>query len=159
MTPVELRTILEYNPSTGAIQNKKTKRYLQPDHDGLVTIFHKKSYKMKLERIAYTLAFGKEPGKDKKVLHKNLDISDNSLDNLSLVTRRIFLQIKEAHKNLTQSIRLSAHPTDQFSYIVHWIENNHDKQKVVYDLAAARQVMLKLQLKYSKILTKYCVFD
>lgn len=162
MTPVRLRELLEYNPTTGVVSNKKTSRILQPDHDGLVTIFcskQKKAYKLKLERIAYTLAFGVQPRTDQRVLHKNLDTSDNSSKNLSLVSRSIFLQIKEAQKNLVQNIRITQHPNDQFNYVVHWMEKNRDKQKVVYDIVKARQIMLKLQLKYSKILTKYCLFE
>lgn len=162
MTPVQLRTLLDYDPYTGVIQNRKTKRRLIPDYDGLVVIFcseSKKAYKMKLERIAYTLAFGIPPKEDKRVLHKNLDISDNRSNNLSLVTRGVFLQIKEAQKNLTGGIRISAHTVDQFNYVVYWMERNQEKQRVVSDIIEARRIMLRLQLKYSKILTKYCLFD
>jgi hypothetical protein len=162
MTPDRLKEILDYSASTGVITNKKTKRILQADHDGLVAVFcskQKKLFKIKLEKIAYILAYGVNPNSEQKVLHKNLDISDNSSKNLTLVTRRVFLLIKEAHRNLTQGIRLSSHPTDQFNYVVYWIEQNQEKQKVVHDIVEARKVMLKLQLKYSKILTKYCVFD
>lgn len=161
MTPVRLRELLDYDPSTGVVKTRKG-RVLMPDHDGLVVIFcseTKTKIKQKLERIAYTLAFGVVPRKDKKVLHKNLDISDNSSKNLSLVTRGIFLQIKEAQRNLTQGIRLSAHCTDQFDYVVSWIDQGKEKHLVFSDIGAARKFMLKQQLKYSKILTKYCVFD
>jgi hypothetical protein len=162
MTPVRLRDILNYDPASGVISNRKTSRKLIADHDGLVTVYctkQKKSYKLKLERIAYTLAYGIQPRADQRVLHKNLDISDNSSKNLSLVSRSTFLLIKEAQKNLTQNIRISAHPHDQFNYVVHWIDKNQEKHKVVHDITKARQLMLKLQLKYSKILTKYCLFD
>jgi hypothetical protein len=162
MTPSRLKEILNYDSSTGVITTKKTNRVLIGDHDGLVVISctkSKKTYKLKLERIAYALAFGMTPRKDYKVLHKNLNILDNSSRNLGLVSRGIFLQIKEAHRNLTQSIRISGHPVDQFDYVVYWIEQNQEKQKVVHDIVEARKVMLKLQLKYSKILTRYCVFD
>lgn len=165
ITPVKLREILSYDPLTGVIVNKKSKRLLQADHDGLVVIFCagtdgiKKKYKLKLDRVAYALAFGISPREDRRILHKNLDTNDNSLSNIILVTRTVFLSVKEAHRNLTQAIKITNHPTDQFNYVVHWIEKNRDKQKVVHDITAARRFMLGLQLKYSKILTKYCVFD
>lgn len=162
MQPTRLRELLDYDPLVGTIRNKKTKRVLQPDHDGLVILFdsaEKKSTKLKLDKIAYALAFGTFPKDDKRVLHRNLNQNDNRLNNLVLVSRNTYLQIKEAHKNLTTGIRLVAHSTDQFSYIVHWFEDGSERTKILQDIVPARELQLKLQLKYSKILTKYCVFD
>jgi len=162
MTPERLREILDYDPLSGTITKKKSKRVLQPDPDGLVIIFdsqNKRSIKMKLDRIAYALAFGILPKEDKRVLHKNLNQSDNRLNNLQLVSRQVYLQIKEAYRNLTTGIRLSAHPTDQFCFVLHWYEDGAERSKILQDVVPARELQLKLQLKYSKILTKYCVFD
>lgn len=162
MQPERLRELLDYDPRSGIIKSKKSQRVLRADEDGLVIIrdpVDKKSYKLKLDKIAYTLAFGVQPKEDKRILHKNLDQQDNRLKNLSMVSRAVFLQIKEAHKNLTGGIRLIAHPTDQFSYVLSWFEQGIEKFKIVQDLVPARELQLKLQLRYSKILTKYCVFD
>lgn len=162
MSPERLKELLDYDYLSGTITNKRTKRRLQADHDGLVVLFDsasKRSIKMKLDRIAYALAFGSLPKADQRVLHKNLDTTDNKLNNLSLVSRTLFLQIKEAHKNILGGIKIVAHPTDQFCYILHWFENGAEKTKILQDIVPARELQLKLQLKYSKILTKYCVFD
>ena len=59
MKPERLREVLDYDPLSGRILNKKTRRLLQPDPDGLVIIFDsatKRSIKMKLDRIAYAMA-------------------------------------------------------------------------------------------------------
>lgn len=157
-----LREILDYDPLSGTIKNKKSGRVIRPDPDGLVIIFDskiKKSIKMKLNKVAYALAFGVFPKEEKRVLHKNLDTSDFRLKNLGLVSRQAYLDIKEAHKNLTTGIRLVAHQTDQFCYSVHWFESGIEKTKVLQDIVPARELQLKLQLRYSKILTKYCMFD
>lgn len=162
ITVDRLREILEYHPSTGLCYNKKTNRVLQQDYDGLVGVFcsvQKKSFKLKLERTAYALAHGVFPRKDQKVLHRNLDTSDNRPVNLVLVSRTVFLQIKEAQKNLEGSIRITPHATDQFDFVVHWLEKAKERQKIVQDITEAKRVVLKLQLKYSKTLTKYCLFD
>ena len=162
MQPERLRQLLDYDPLSGIIKNKKTKRILQADHDGLIILYDsatKRSIKLKLDRIAYAMAFGVFPKEDKRVLHKNLNQEDNRLKNLTLVSRAISLQIKEAHKNLSTGIRLVQHSTDQFAYIVHWFEDGVEKTKILQDIVPARELQLKLQLKYSKILTKYCVFD
>jgi len=161
LAPEELRELLDYNPSTGAVTTKR-KRVLTADHDGLVVVFdgkNKKSIKMKLDRLAYMLAFGEHPKETNRILHKNLDISDNRLVNLVQVSREVFIKIKEAQRNLTTGIRVVLHPTDQFSYNVFWYEKGVEKSKLIQDIGLARRFQVKLQLKYSKILTKYCLFD
>lgn len=158
-----LKDILEYDPLSGSVSIRKSRRTLLPDYDGLVVIFDRqaksKSKKYKLERIAYYLAFGVFPGDDQRVLHKNLDQEDNSLKNLSLVSRSQYYKIREAYKNLQGSIRLLPHPTDQFDYLVYWMEDGKEKNRVFRDIIAAKKFQLSLQLKFSKILTKYCLFD
>lgn len=158
-----LKELLEYDSSTGKVLLKKSKRILAPDQDGLVVIFDRlaspKVRKYKLERVAYFLAFGVFPREDQRVLHKNLDPEDNRIQNLSLVSRSVFRQIKEAHRNLTGGIHLIPHAVDQFSYILKWFEGGVEKSKIIQDIVVARRQQLKLQLKYSKILTKYCLFD
>lgn len=158
-----LREILEYCPSSGKINNRKTKRVLAADSDGLVIIFDRKakvkSTKYKLERIAFALAYGYFPSEAQKVLHKNLDSTDNRIKNLTLVSRSVFKQIKEAYRNVSGGIRIVPHPTDQFAYVLYWFEGGIEKNKVIQDVVVAKRQLLKLQLKYSKILTKYCIFD
>jgi len=157
-----LKEILDYDPSTGKVYTKKG-RQLTPDQDGLVVVFDSKantrSVKHKLEKVAYYLAFGDYPRQDQKVLHRNLDENDNSAKNLSIVSRSVYRQIKEAHKNLTGGIHMIPHGIDQFSYVLKWFDSGVEKSKIIQDIVIARKVQLKLQLKYSKILTKYCVFD
>lgn len=161
ITPERLRELLSYDPSTGVIKTKR-QRVLTADHDGLVVVFDgisKKSIKMKLERIAYTLAFGVAPKETHRILHKNLDLNDNRLANLQQVSRELFIKIKEAHRNLSTGIKVVAHPTDQFSYNVFWYEQGVEKCKLIQDIGLARRFQVVLQLKYSKILTKYCLFN
>jgi len=162
MQPERLRQILDYDPLSGIIKNKRTKRVLQADHDGLVIVFDslaKRSFKLKLDRVAYAMAFGEFPKEDYKILHRNLNSQDNRLNNLHAVSRKVFLQIKEAHKNLSSGIRLAPHPMDQFAYVLYWYEGGVERTKLLQDVVPARELQLKLQLKYSKILTKYCIFD
>ena len=161
ITPVQLKNLLDYNPSTGVITTRR-KRVLTADHDGLVVIFDsntKRSIKMKLDRIAYALAYGEHPKDTSRILHKNLDQYDNRLVNLVQVSRELFIKIKEAHRNLSTGIKVVAHPTDQFSYNVFWYEQGVEKCKLIQDIGLARRFQVVLQLKYSKILTKYCLFN
>jgi len=158
-----LKELLEYDALTGKVSIRKNKRVLTPDHDGIVMIFDReakpKHKKYKLEKIAYYLAFSIFPREDQRVLHKNLDPEDNRQTNLVLVSRSVYKQIKEASRNVAGGIRIVPHATDQFSYMLHWFENGIEKIRLVQDIVIARRYMVRLQLKYSKILTKYCVFD
>lgn len=162
-THERLKDLLGYDSTSGKVFLKKSQRILQADQDGIVVIFDKlatpKIRKYKLERIAYYLAFGVFPREDQRVLHKNLEVEDNRMQNLALVSRSVFRQIKEAHRNLTGGIHLVPHATDQFSYILKWYEGGIEKSKIIQDIVIARRQQLKLQLKYSKILTKFCLFD
>lgn len=155
MTPERLKELLDYDHLSGIITNKRTKRRLQADHDGLVILFDlpwSVLWRWSLTELPMLWPSDHYLWVDQRVLHKNLDIYDNRLNNLSLVSRALFLQIKEAHKNILGGIKIVAHPTDQFYYILHWFENGAEKTKILQDIVPARELQLKLQLKYSKIL-------
>ncbi len=158
-----LKELLDYCPSSGKVTIKKNKRVLAPDNDGLVVIFDRqanpRSKKYKLDRLAFFLAFNIFPREDQRVLHKNLDVQDNRLQNLTLVSRSIFRQIKEADRNLSGGIRILPHSTDQFAYVLYWFEGGVERSKIIQDIVVAKRYLIKLQLKYSKILTRYCLFD
>lgn len=118
-----------------------------------------KSVKYKLDKLAYFLWTGIFPSENSKILHKNLDDNDNRASNLVEVSRGTYNKIKEAEKNLDYGIRIGNHPTDQLSHILYWYENGAERFKVVGDIVVAKRLKTKLQLKYSKFLTKYCIFD
>jgi hypothetical protein len=93
------------------------------------------------------------------ILHKNLDESDYRYCNLKLISKKTYNSIKEAHRNLSGYLRLQPHPKDMFSYVLIWKENGKDKILVVQDIVVAKRMHNKLQLKYAKILSRYCIFD
>ena len=162
LSPERLREILDYNQVTGVVSVRKSKRPLFASTDGSASFTDpqaKKLVKMKLDKIAYVLAYGKYPRRDQRILHRNLNEDDNSLVNLMLVHRNAFLQIKEAHRNLTSALKMKLSEHDQMSYVVTWTDNGAVMTRVVDDIVPARKLMLKLQLKFSKILGKYCIFD
>lgn len=118
-----------------------------------------KSVKYKLDKLAYYLFTGVFPTDKQKVLHKNLDESDNSAVNLAVVPRSTYNKIKEAVKNLDYGIRIINHPTDQLAHLLCWYDAGVERSKVVEDIVVAKRLKTVLQLKYSKFLTKYCIFE
>ncbi len=159
----ELTNLIKYETVDGTfflIKDNQKHRQLFSDEEGYIIFFKKgKKYKLKASKLAYELGNRMIVPKDKVVLHRNLDLTDYRLVNLKLVTKKVYQTIKEAHKNLSYNLKLLPHAHDVFSYVLTWRENGRDKSLVVQDIVIARRKYLKLQLKYAKILSTYCVFD
>ena len=155
--------ILKYDPKTGEVRVRRNNRLLIADHDGLVYVFDSngspKSVKYKLDKLAYYLWTQEFPSENCRILHRNLDDCDNRAVNLLEVSRGVYNKIKEASKNLDHGIRIINHPTDQMSHILLWYEGGQEKERVIEDIVVAKRLKTRLQLRYSKFLTKYCMFD
>ena len=157
----KLKELLKYSPETGEF-TKNSGKPLVPDFSNLLHIYDpetRKVTKMKADLVAWILFSGGLLLPDYKILHKNMQDSDNRINNLTCVSTVEYKQIKEAYLNLTEDIQLFMHPKDKFSYIVQYRENGVIKKKVIKDNEVAKKFVLKLKLKYSKILTRYCIFD
>lgn len=157
---------IEYDLHTGSFFLLKTtaggttKRQIFPNDDGYLLFYRESTkYKLKANRLALELGTGKQIDANKLVLHKNLDTNDYRLQNLCAVTRTVYKKVKEAHRNLNGALKLVPHPTDAFSYVVQWKEDNKQMQQVVQDIVVAKRLFTKLQLRFAKLLNKYCVFD
>lgn len=157
---------IEYDLLTGSFFLLKTtsggttKRQIFPNDDGYLLFYRESTkYKLKANRLALELGTGKQIDAHKLVLHKNLDVNDYRLQNLCAVTRTVYKKVKEAHRNLNGALRLVPHPQDAFCYVVQWKEDNKQMQQVVQDVVVAKRLFTKLQLRFAKLLSKYCVFD
>jgi hypothetical protein len=142
------------------MKNNCRYRRIFPNEDGYI-VFYKdnKRFKFKANKLAIELVQNISVQKDKIVLHKNLDETDYRYINLKLITKKTYNSIKEAHRNLSGALKLQPHSKDVFSYLLTWKENSKDKILVVQDIVIAKRLYTKLQLKYAKILNRYCVFD
>jgi hypothetical protein len=157
---------IEYDLVTGAFFLLKlnpslvTKRQIFPNEDGYLLFYRQGTkFKIKANKVALELGTARLLDDNKVVLHKNLDVNDYRLQNLCAVTRTVYKKVKEAHRNLNGALKLVPHPTDAFSYVVQWKEDNKQMQQVVQDIVVAKRLFTKLQLRFAKLLSKYCVFD
>ena len=161
MTTKRLKELLEYEASTGEVRRKSSGRVLSPDFAGFVSIYDpavKKTTKMKLKNAIW-LWMGYDIFPAQVVFQKNMQEEDYSLKNICIVSKSTYVKVKEAYKNINESIRLTQHPIDMFSNVLHWYQDGAGRSKVIGDIIVAKREMLKLKLYYSKILTTYCVFD
>ncbi len=142
------------------MKDNKIIRRIFPDEEGYL-IFYRNGSRLKLRanKVAMELITSEKLPKGKVILHKNLDKTDYRLQNLAVVSKVVFNKIKEASRNLLGALKMTPHSTDVFSYVLSWKESNKDRKLVINDVVIAKKVFNKLQLKYSKILSKYCLFD
>ena len=157
----KLRELVKYDSQTGEF-TKKSGKPLVPDFSNLLHIYDpetRKVTKMKADLVAWVLFYDELPIAGARILHRNMQESDSRINNLILVSSEEYKQVQEAYLNLTEDIQLLLHPKDKFSYVVQYRENGVLKKKVIKDSEVAKKFVLKLKLKYSKILTRCCIFD
>lgn len=154
---------VRYDHLTGELFYKKNDRLMKPDEDGFVFYSQAKPEKLlikvKANKLCCLLGFGKPVRQDQRVLHRNLNESDCRLRNLLVVPRKVYLQINEARLNLESRLRLVPHEQDQHSYWLIQRKEGMDRRELIHDIVIAQRRLLNAQLKYAKILSKYCVFD
>lgn len=160
---LKLNDMLHYEILTGRFFIKKNAdlvREIFPTEEGYLMFYRQgKRIKLKANKVAIEIVTGDKVPDEKSVLHKNLDENDYRLQNLKVIPRLAYLAVKEAQRNLSGALKLLPHPDDMFCYILNWKESGKDRRKVIKDVVVAKRTYNKLQLKYAKILSKYCVFD
>lgn len=144
----------------GNTEPPRPERRLSPNEDNrILTTIHGAKLKIKADRLIWFIAYGKQPQRNQVVFHKNLDELDNRLNNLVLLPKREYLRLVEAMKNISGDLKLSLHPTDAFSYVLHYKLNGRVQKEVVQDVTVARRKFNKLQLRFVKLISKYTVSD
>jgi len=159
ITPERLRELIEYDKENGILIVRKTGRKTFPDENGTLIVFDKKSYRFKYEKLCVALLNGKYLEPNERVLFKNMQKDDFRAINLKVVTKEEYLLVKEAYRNLTSGIRYDHHHKDKLQYVVQYYEDGTLKHQIIADLGKVKNVIRELRVKYSKIITKYCIFD
>lgn len=157
-----LNQLLEYVPHTGDLFTRANRHKLIADADGFYTVYDaqtKKRTKIKADRLCWSLGNNRKLSKAQKILHKNLNYTDNRLQNLVLTSPRVFSKVQEAAKNLGGGLRLAPHHHDKYDINIFYFSNKRLVKEVYCDIIAAKRRLLVLQLRYAKVLTRYCYFD
>lgn len=157
-----LNAIIRYDLSTGSFFSRQTDRLLSVDYDGFISFYipeEKRRMKMKASRLAWQLGNGKLLRKNQKIFHRNFDEQDLRLSNLVAVSQPVYNNLKEAARNFNQELRLCPVVGDVFDVVIYYYENGVRKKERFCDTVEAKKRLLVLQLKYAKILTKYCLTD
>ena len=157
----EILEILDYDKNSGKIKNKVTKKFLSVQEDGytVVVLRDSKIKKIKFNKLCIMLGNAEEILPDYRILHKNLNLMDFRLCNLMQIHKDDYKELKEALKNIQGGITVLPHPTDVFTYKVSWYSGSVKKTRVIQDLVVAKRLEIRLKLKYSKVISKFCLFD
>lgn len=166
MTLTELLPYLKYNPSTGELstecqntKNKKIRKLVPDETNRLITTVNGYKLKIKADRLIWFITHGVLPAKSDVIFHKNLDETDNRLNNLVLLTSKEYSSIIEAMKNISGALKLLPHATDMFSYVLYYRLKGRLKSEVIQDITVAKKKLTRMQLKYVKLISKYTVSD
>jgi hypothetical protein len=157
-----LNELLIYNAATGEVFTKANNRKVEPDADGVVVLWDnltKRKVKFKMNRLCWTLGNGKKLRRNQRVLHKNLNTEDHRLVNITAVSLGVFAKINEAARNLRGELKILPHASDQWDFCVYYFENKIKRVERFSDIVFAQRRLIVLQLKFAKVLTKYCLFE
>jgi hypothetical protein len=153
-----IKSLVSYNKDTGDM--KYNGRLLIADYQGFVVLYiDKKLVKLKIEKLACLVGLGRLPDSNERVFNKNLVVGDLRLNNIGIVDKEVFMQIKEAKINLDGSLCLVPHDTDQFCYWLCYREGARQKRELIHDIVSAKKAFNRRKLKYIKLVSKFCVFD
>lgn len=157
MLTQELKNYLSYNPLNGEIYVLSVRpRKLLPDENYNVnTTVNGIKLKVKYNKLVWYLVHGKVPKDNNVILHRNLDNTDFTLNNLTVISKREYLKLQESLKNLQGALRMYSHPTDIFSYILEYRDSGRLRKEVISDVTVARKKFSKLQFKFIKFIAKY----
>lgn len=153
-----IKQLVAYDKDKGVL--KFNDKVLVPDYQGFVVLYiNKKLVKLKIEKLACLVGIGRLPNKNERVLHKNLDTSDIRLCNINIVSKEVFLQVKEARLNLDGALCLVPHDTDQFCYWLCYRDKSIQKRELIHDIVSAKKAFRIRKLQYIKLINKFCVFN
>jgi len=119
----------------------------------------KKKVKISALRLAWETANGKKLPKDMTLLAKDFDNNNVRLANILCVPRQVAKIIKEALRNLNKYLKICQHPKDAYSVMVVWRKNGLLRKEIFGDSESARRRYKSLQLRFAKLITKYCVSE
>ena len=134
-------------------------RDIYPNENGyLLYSYNKKLRYIRACVIAYEIFNSCVIPSNHKILFKDLDMTNLKANNLGLVSNEEYKEAMQALRNLA-NIKLKPHPNDKFSYILQYNINNVQVKKVILDVVVARRELIKLKVKFTKIVSKYFYLD
>lgn len=140
-----------------SVGNLQQDRRLFPNQEGNISYFcasTRKPVKRKASVLAWEILYNSS-AKDLYILHRDLDESNLKGSNLFALTRKEYIRFKDCLLNVQGAIKMQAHHSDAFTYIVYHRRGNKLKQNTFKDVVSALRFKKKMLLFSLKVLGKY----
>ena len=95
----------------------------------------------------------------KTVYFKDLNTSNFKGSNLGCIRKEEYLRLKDALRNLNGFLKIVPHKTDAYVYVVKYRNNSKVCSIICHDIIQAHKIKRRIQIKSSKILSKYLTSD
>ena len=155
-----LLDLLSYDKDSGRVSIKKSDRTLLADDTGAVTIYDpsvKMKRKVKLDTLAWMLLHKQELPNSYRILHKNLDLEDNSAKNLLAILRQEYSKVIEAINNLDGYLKVTLHPSDNYKYVMSYRQDGVERKETYDDIDRARQAEQHMKVYFVKLINRYAI--
>lgn len=151
-----------YDKATAKVKSKLKDRTLLPDEYGSAVVYDnttKTKAKIKYSKLCWILGNQKDFPEGMKLYHVNMQDDDFRLRNLKLIDPQDFKLLQEAKRNLEGSLRILAHPEDAYSMQIKYVQNGKHITETIRDVIPAKRRFSALQLRFAKVLSKFCRSD
>lgn len=138
------------------IKNNQTLSYDESLMSSLYDPKEKVKNRVKYNKICWILGNKRDFPEGKRILHINMNEKDFRLNNLRIVDTSDYNLAQEAIRNLAGALRMEVHPSDMFSFHIKYIKQGKHITETISDVVPAKRRFIALQLRYAKILSKFC---
>jgi len=118
-----------------------------------------KTVKIKASILASAYLYKNYTDKSLHVLTRDMDVQNVAANNIRLITKEAWRDVKDAWKNLSGSLKIKQNSKNLHAYVIYWIEKGKTKQKQIEDFVLAKKFFKQKLLENAKKLHKYCIFD
>lgn len=152
---------VQYCPDTGelfVLKDSKRLRRLLPTEEGMLqSCINGHKVKIKFNKFVFFVHTGVLPPEGTCIFHKDMQEDNFKFNNLVLITKEQNFRIIESLKNLKGALKIYPHKNDAFSYVVEYKDKGRLKKEVISDVQVARERFSRLQLKFTKFVSKFVI--
>jgi hypothetical protein len=147
---------IRYDYREGLLYLVKTNKVIIPDDENKVYFgYDNKRYVVNSGKLCYEILHGCSIPENHRLIFKDLNKRNLKGNNLAIIPSEQYKEVQEALKNLSGWLRLGTHSKCMYSYVLEYRLGGKPVKRVIDDVVIAKRELLKMQLKFTKIVSKY----